>query len=271
MEVEMSVPALRSWNSADFSYPTMIANPRDLPELIEVVKDRDRYPSPLRVAAHRHSMTPCFATTGTQVLLRHFNDIRVDVDARTVTVGANVDMYQMRNALRTYGMQAEVAPEIGNATAGSISCSGTKDSSLGPGGLGQLSSTVVEMKWVNPHGEVEVINAARDPEKMYYARSSNGLLGVIFEVSFRIQKPVLLQYEYAAFPVDRMPDRDDIFGGADGVLGFMMPYSNRIVAERRTITDPDAPVTALSRLKCKARSKYWELGATALTTLLPYN
>jgi hypothetical protein len=65
----MSVPALRSWNSVDFSYPTIIANPRDLNGLREVVKDRDRYPSPLRVAAHRHSMTPCVAT-GTQVLLR---------------------------------------------------------------------------------------------------------------------------------------------------------------------------------------------------------
>ena len=83
-------------------------------------------------------MTPCFATTGTQVLLKHFNDILVDVDALTVTVGANVDMYTMRNALRRYGMQAAVTPEIGNATAGSISCSGTKDSSLGPEGLGQL-------------------------------------------------------------------------------------------------------------------------------------
>ena len=74
----MSVHALRSWNSADFSYPTVIANPRNLDELVEVVKDRDKYPSPLRVAGHRHSMTACFATTGTQVLMKHFNDVRVD-------------------------------------------------------------------------------------------------------------------------------------------------------------------------------------------------
>lgn len=267
----MSVPALRSWNSADFSYPSKVVNPRNVKELVEVVRNREKYPSPLRVAGHRHSMTPCFATTGTQVLMKHFNDISVDVEARTVTVGANVDMYTMRNALRRYGMQAVVTPEIGNATAGSICCSGTKDSSLGPNGLGQLSSIVTEMKWVNACGEIEVINSERDPEKMYYARSSNGLLGVIFEVTFKIQKPVLLQYEYAAFPVDRMPSRDEVFGGADGVLGFMTPYSNRMIAERRTIIDPDAPVPAISRVKRKARDKFWELGATSLTTLFPNN
>jgi hypothetical protein len=94
---------------------------------------------------------------------------------------------------------------------------------------------------------------------------------VIFEVTFRIQKPVLLHYEYAAFPLDRLPGRDEIFGGADGVLGFMTPYSNRIVAERRSIIAADAPISTLSRLKRKARDKYWELGATSLTTLLPFN
>src|SRR3954449_12397985 len=103
----MSAPALRSWNSADYSYPAVIANPRNLDELIAVVKDHDQYPSPLRVAGHRHSMSACFATTGTQVLLRHFNDIHVDLEAQTVTVGANVDMFQMRNVLRAQGMQAE--------------------------------------------------------------------------------------------------------------------------------------------------------------------
>jgi FAD/FMN-containing dehydrogenase len=127
------------------------------------------------------------------------------------------------------------------------------------------------MKWVNPQGEIEVINADRDPEKMHVARASNGLFGIVFEVTFRIRKPPVLHYSYAAFPVDRMPDRDTIFGGADGVLGFMIPYSNILVAERRTVVGEDAPITPFSRLKRKARDTYWEHGATSLTTLLPYN
>ena len=51
----MSVPALRSWNSADFSYPTVLVNPRNLKELIEVVRDRTstRRPSGWRHTAIR--------------------------------------------------------------------------------------------------------------------------------------------------------------------------------------------------------------------------
>jgi FAD/FMN-containing dehydrogenase len=266
----MSAPALSNWNAAFFSYPTVIANPRTLDELREVVRNRQKYPSPLRVAGHRHSMSPCFTTTGTQVLLRHFNDIQVDPAARTVTVGANVTMIQIRDAVRPHGLQMEVTPEIGVATAGSVACSGTKDSSIGSAGLGQISSTVVNMRLVNAQGEVETINAAADPEKMDYMRASNGLFGVVFEITFRLEPRVLLDYKYTSFPLDPPPTREAIFAGADSVLAFMTPYSNRIVVERRYFAPPDAAISPFSRVKRKIRDKLWEVGASSLTTLLPF-
>jgi FAD/FMN-containing dehydrogenase len=106
---------------------------------------------------------------------------------------------------------------------------------------------------------------------MYYVRSSNGLFGAIFEITFSIQKMVLLQYKYASFPLDRLPSREEIFGGADAVLAFMTPYSNRIVVERRFIIPPGGRISPFSRLKRKSRDKLWEVGASLLTTLLPFN
>ena len=266
----MSGRALSNWNSAFFSYPQIIANPRNVDELIEVVTNREKYPSPLRVAGHRHSMSPCFTTTGTQVLLRHFNDIQVDVDAGTVTVGANVAMMEMRDAVNRHGLQTQVTPEIGNATVGAVACSGTKDSSLGPSGPGQISSTVIALKMVNPRGEVETITAADDPEKMYYMRASNGLFGIVFEVTFALHPMVLLDYRYASFALAPMPTPAEIFAGADAVLAFMTPYSNRIVVERRYIAPPNATISPFSRLKRKSRDKLWEVGASSATTLFPF-
>lgn len=266
----MSTRVLPNWNSSAISHPQVIVSPRNVAELIAVIKNRQKYPSPLRVAGHRHSMSPCFATTGTQVLMRHFNDIQVDLAAETITVGANVTMLQIRAALNPHGMQALVTPEIGNATAGSVACSGTKDSSLGASGLGQISSMVRAVKLVNARGEVESINAEDDPEKMFYIRSSNGLFGVLFEVTFGIQKRIALNYRYASFPLDRLPTREEIFAGADAVLAFMTQYSNRIVVERRYIVPDDRPISPFSQLKRKTRDKLWEVGATSLTTLLPF-
>src|SRR5205814_7630098 len=65
--------------------------------------------------------------------------------------------------------------------------------------------------------------------------------------------------------------RDEIFAGADSVLAFMTPYSNRIVVERRYIAPAKSRISPLSRLKRKTRDKLWEVGADGLTTLLPFN
>ena len=261
---------LRNWNGSASSHPTAIANPRNLDELIEVVKDHQRYPSPVTVAGHLHSMNACFGTTGTQLLLRHFNDVRVDVDAKTVTVGANVDMIGIRNAVNRHGMQTEVTPEIGNATAGSVACSGTKDASIG-GGLGQISSTVVGVRMVSAQGEVETVTVESDPDKLQLIRSSYGLLGVIFEVTFSLQRLLLLNYRYASFPLDRLPTRDRIFDGADGVLAFLLPYSNRILVERRFLAREGASISSLSKLKRWLRDRLWENVASWLTTRFHFN
>ncbi len=69
-----------------------------------MVKDTASYPSPLRVGGSFHSLNACFVSEGTQVLLSHFDQISVDVAAMTVTVGASVKMFQVRDVLRPYGM-----------------------------------------------------------------------------------------------------------------------------------------------------------------------
>jgi hypothetical protein len=228
------------------------------------------YPSPLRVGGSFHSLNACFVSEGTQILLRHFDRIQVDTDEMTVTVGAAVKMFQIRDALKPHGMQTAVTPEIGNATAGSVACCGTKDASLGRSGSGQVSSTAIGVRLVNAKGEVETITEARDQDRLRAIRSSYGLLGVIFEITFRIQRLSILSYEYKSFKLTPLPSRDELSGGADGVLGLLLPYSNRIVVERRVLSG-NAPISRFSRLKHFLRGKLWENGVSFFATLLPYN
>src|SRR5829696_6903368 len=207
----------RNWNHSASSTPRVVAVPKNLEELIDVVKDTAKYPSPLRVGGSFHSLNACFVSEGTQILLSHFNQVHVDPDQMTVTVGAAVTMIRIRDVLRPFGMQTEVTPEIGNATAGSVACCGTKDASLGRSGLGQVSSTVIGVRLVNADGEVETVTEESDPGKMRAIRSSYGLFGPIFEVTFRIQRQSVLAYSHESFKLTSPPSRDELFG-ADGVL-----------------------------------------------------
>jgi L-gulonolactone oxidase len=261
----------RNWNNSASSTPKVVAVPKNLEELINVVKDTETYPSPLRVGGSFHSLNSCFVSEGTQILLSHFNQVRVDPEQMTITVGASVAMIRIRDVLRPFGMQTEVTPEIGNATAGSVACCGTKDASIGRSGLGQVSSTVIGVRYVNANGDVETITEAADPEKMRVVRSSYGLFGPIFEVTFRIQKQTTQSYSHESFKLTSLPDRNRLFGGADGVLGFSLPYSDRIVVERRRVLDVGARISRFSRLRRSLRDRLWENKASFFATLLPYN
>src|SRR5918997_3820135 len=261
----------RNWNHSATSTPRIVAVPRNLEELIDVVIDTTNYPSPVRVGGSFHSLNACFVSEGTQILLSHFNQVSVDPEQMTVTVGASVTMIRIRDILRPFGMQTEVTPEIGNATAGSVACCGTKDASLGSSGLGQVSSTVIGVRLVNADGEVETITEESDPDRIRVVRSSYGLLGPIFEVTFRTQWQTTLFYSHESFKLTSLPDRDRLFGGADGVLGFSLPYSDRIVVERRRVLDESARITRFSRLRRSLRDKLWENKASFFATFLPYN
>jgi len=260
-----------NWSGTAFSSPKVVAVPRDLEELKEVLTNHERYPSPVRAAGSFHSLTACFETTGTQVLTKHFDQIEVDLASQTITVGAAVSMVKVRDALRPHRMQTEVTPEIGNATAGSVACGGTKDASI-RGGLGQVASTVVGIRMVNPKGHVESITAEESPDRLLEVRSSYGLLGVIFEVTFRIQPAVTLAYDYRNFTLDPPPSREALLGGADGMLSFAQPYANRIIVERRfVIGDGEVAPSRFSRFKRLARDKTWESGVSIMPSLLPFN
>lgn len=260
-----------NWNRSEVSIPRSVAVPRDVDELVEVVTDRERYPSPVRAVGNRHSLNACFTTTGTHVDMSNFDTVSVDAEARTISVGASVTMLGVRDALQPHGMQVEVAPEIGTATAGSLACCGTKDASIGPTGLGQVSSTVVGVRVVNPRGEVEAITEDSDADRLRELRSSYGLLGIVFEATFRIQPEITLGYKYGFLRLDPLPTVNEVFDGADGVLGFLQPFARRILAERRYVLEGRPRVGALSRLKRSLRDKLWESGASFLATVLPFN
>jgi len=262
----------RNWNGSDVSNPRVVAAPRDLDDLVTVVKDVATYPSPVRAGGSFHSMNASFETSGTQVLMTALDSVKVDPTAGTVAVGAAVTMLQIRNALSPLGMQLEVTPEIGNATAGSVCCCGTKDSSLGPTGLGQVSSCVCRIKFVNSRGEIEDVSEDSNPQRMFILRSSYGLLGIAYEITFRIQPAVVLRYEYAVLPFVPAPSIERMRRGADAMLGFAQPYANRIIVERRYRLSAGAgSISSFSRAKRRIRDILWENGASLFPTLVPHN
>src|SRR5262245_51424973 len=245
-----------NWNGSACCAPAEIVAPRDVDELVDVVTNTDLYPSPLRAVGERHALKECFTTTVTVVLMHHFDEIGDPVGG-TVTVGAGVRMIDLMRKLKQtpWRSQLAVVPEIGNATAGSVACCGTKDSSLGPNGLGQISSTVIGVEMIDSRGQRVSVTDAADPRRLRDIRSSYGLLGVVYSVTFSLQSLQKVTYQYVSMKLDPLPSFTSVVGDADGFLGFLLPYRREIIVERRRIAAENTRIGWMDRLGRRLRTK----------------
>jgi hypothetical protein len=266
--------AVQNWNDSAGCAPVPVVYPQTIDDLEAIVKDKDKYPSPVRAGGELHSLNPCFTTDGTLVMMKHFKEIGEPAHD-TITVGAGVTMIELRDKLRSHrphALQIEVVPEIGNATAGSVACCGTKDASLGDCGLAQISSTVVAVEMVDATGTRRRVDKHTTASPtLAEVLSSYGLLGILYSVTFSTRELQKISYHYTWFKLSPLPPIEKVLGRADGFLGFLLPYQGVLVVERRKILDSDTRIRRRDRHGLCLRNWIWEKGSTLATRLAPYN
>src|SRR5215470_1046497 len=161
-----------NWFGGIRSHPAVIVEAESVEEIVAVLRDRERYPSPVRAVGSNHSTTPCgVAEGGTLIVMRKMDRI-IEIRDDSVTAQAGALYYDVAQELRKHDLQFFVNVELGNLTIGSAACGGTKDASM-PGEFGQVCSYASVIKMVTPAGELLEITED-DPELLHVARSSYG-------------------------------------------------------------------------------------------------
>ena len=180
-----------------------VAEARSVEDIVAVMRDTDKYPSPVRARGSGHSTTVCgVADGGTVINMKPMSRI-LDIGTDTVTAEAGAMLIDVAKELEQRGLQFYVNIELGNATIGSLACCATKDASM-PGEFGQANSYCVAMKMVTPSGEILEVDES-DPGLLQAARSSYGLFGVVYEATFKVQPLQAMQVEHKSFKLDEYP------------------------------------------------------------------
>ena len=201
----MSAPTVKNWFGGITSNPSTVVEVRTVEEIVAIVTDTERYPSPVRAVGSNHSTTGCgTADDGTLIVTRKMDRI-LDIGTDTVTAQAGALYIDVNEELRKHGLQFFVNVELGNLTIGSACCGGTKDASMA-GEFGQIASYAVGIKMVLPNGELFEVDES-DPELLQVARSSYGLFGIVYEATFRVRKLAAMQvhHEEVLLPGVRRP------------------------------------------------------------------
>src|SRR5689334_24585932 len=167
-----------NWFGNITSHPAVVVQAGSVDDIVAILKDPARYPSPVRAVGSNHSTSPCgTADGGTLIQMSHMNAI-LDIGTDTVTAQAGAIYVDIAHELKQRGLQFYVNTEIGSLSAGSAACCGTKDASM-PGEFGQVNSYVSRIKMALPSGDLLEVGEDQ-PELMEQVRSSYGTFGIVY-------------------------------------------------------------------------------------------
>jgi len=257
-----SSPDVRNWFGDLEWKPSVRVEVRNADEIVAVMQDAERYPSPVRARGSGHSTTLCGITDGgTVVEMKGMNRI-LEVGEDTVTAEAGALLIDVAKELERRGLQFYVNIELGNATMGSLATCATKDASM-PGEYGQVNSYCVGMKLVSPSGELIEIDES-DPDLLQAARSSYGLFGIAYEVTFKVRPLQAMAVEHKVFSIDEFARALPELGTrGQSIMMYIFPYLDRVAVELRRYTGP------ASQAQKPASHLLWKLRNFAWKTFMP--
>ena len=219
-----------NWEGSAITRPRLVIKPKRISELINIVKNEKKYPSPVRAVGFQHSVTRCaVADGGTIIDMGNFNRI-LEFGQRHVRVQAGIRIYDLVKALDSRGLQLCACPEFGDISAGSVACTSNRYMSS-QGILGQLSSTVVAMKLVSAQGS-KLNVTAKQPDLLNIMRSSFGLIGIVYEVSFAVRDKIGFLVKRQLMDLDKLPlALAGINHNGVGIRLTLYPFSNKAQLE----------------------------------------
>jgi FAD/FMN-containing dehydrogenase len=221
-----------NWFGDIVSHPRIVVDADSVRDIVDILKNPAQYPSPVRAVGSNHSTTACGASEGGTLIRMKMNRIlNVGSDSLTVEAGAiHIDMAQ---ALAKRNLQFYVNTEIGNLTAGSAACCGTKDSSF-PGEYGQVGSYVTGVKMALPSGDLLEVTDAQ-PELMQKVRASYGTFGIIYEVTYKIRAMLPLAVHHKTFHLaDFIAQLPQLKALNYAMMYYVFPFDGLITVEFRS-------------------------------------
>ncbi len=234
----MGTNTVTNWFGNIVSHPAVVVEAHSVDDIVRVLKDPATYPSPVRVVGSNHSTAPCGVADGGTLIKMKMNRI-LNIGAGTLTVEADAVHLDMAKALEAKGLQFYVNTEIGNLSAGSAACAGTKDASF-PGEYGQVGSYITGVKMVLPSGNLLEVSEDRNPELMQIVRSCYGLLGIVYEVTYKIRPLTPMHVHHTTYSLeDFLAALPELKALGYSMMFYMFPFVDKITVEFRKY-NPDA-------------------------------
>jgi alditol oxidase len=210
--------------AGNYTYSTPnLHQPRTMEEVQDVVKRAKK----LRALGARHSFNGIADSTENQISLAHFDQMVLDREASTVTVGGGVTYSELAPYLDGQGY---ALPNL--ASLPHISIPGAMATATHGSGNnnGNLATPVSGLEVVTAGGEVLTLSRDRDGERFKGAVVNLGAIGIVTRVTLDVQPAYkVAQVVYQNLSMDHLESHlDEIFASGYSVSLFTDWQNHRI-------------------------------------------
>jgi len=234
---------VQNWKRSITYYANSVERIESAEDLQRIIKDTECYPSPVRAKGSHHSTTRCVvADAGTVCDMTQMNKIlNIDRAAKTITMEAGCLLIDAARALEKEGLQFYTNVELGNLTMGSCATGGTNDASYFGNDeweFGQVCSYCSAMKIVQFDGSILEVTEKSDPALLSALRTGYGMLGITFEVTFRVKEISAMGVHHEMFSVDRFAEiLPELVERKQSIMLYLFPFLDRVLVEFRYDTE----------------------------------
>ena len=208
------------------------ARPRNVEQIIEVLQDRKRFPSPVRPRGANSAATRCAKVHGgTELDMSAMNRV-LHLDRNTVTVEAGMRLRDLVRYLADRKLELLATDEQLDRSVGGIISSGSLGISTAMDEP-SLSACVCAIGLVTPNGRSLDFDA-RKPEMLEVLRQSYGLMGIVHRVTLRIRPQTLYTVRHGRMGFAELAQLiPEMATAKAGVKIFLLPFRDRAFVELR--------------------------------------
>ncbi|OAS18897.1 D-arabinono-1,4-lactone oxidase [Paenibacillus oryzisoli] len=214
-----------NWSGIVQASPQTVLYPESIEAVVDAVRLCRREGRRLRVVGTGHSFTPIAASDDVLISLDHMQGlIEVDVEELTATVWAGTKLKLLGELLFLHGLAQENLGDIDvQSIAGAIS-TGTHGTGQQ---FGNIATQVVGVTMVTGAGEVITCTHATHPDLFKAMQISIGALGIIVQVTLRLQTAYKMMYESKRMPLKQcLQELPDIARGHRHFEFYWFPYAD---------------------------------------------
>ena len=238
----------RNWSGLEAARPARVEEPADTAAIVAAVERARTERSTVKMVGTGHSFTAISAPEHTMLSPARLGGIlSVDREAMTVTALAGTRLEVLNAQLEAMGLSLHNMGDIAEQTLAGATSTGTH----GTGGIAaSLSAQVCGLELVTGTGEVVTATEAENPELLELARVGLGALGVLTEITFRVEPLFVLEANETPMSWDEALDGfDERAASHHHVDTYWFPHTDRMLTktnDRRATLDTE-PLPALRK------------------------